>query len=77
VQFLVNHPEESWNLFVRGRKDLDNKLNRLAWQDTLPRFALRPGALDRKRYSRFAEFLKKHGMIRQMPSLESYAVELP
>ena len=76
VQFLVNHPEEGWKLFIRGRKDLDNKLNRLAWRDTLSRFALRPGALDRARYQRFAEFLKKQGMIKKVPPLEAYAVEL-
>jgi len=77
VQFLVNHPDESWKLFIRGRKDLDNQLNRLAWRDTLPRFALRPGALDRARYQRFANFLKKHGLIKQIPQLDDYAVELP
>ncbi len=77
VQFLVNHPDESWKLFVRGRKDLDNQLNRLAWRDTLPRFALRPGALDRARYQRFAKFLKEHGLIKKIPQLERYAVELP
>ena len=77
VQFLVNHPDESWKLFIRGRKDLDNQLNRLAWRDTLPRFALRPGALDRARYQRFAKFLKKHGLINKIPQLDDYAVELP
>jgi putative hydroxymethylpyrimidine transport system substrate-binding protein len=77
VQFLVNHPDESWKLFVRGRKDLDNQLNRLAWRDTLPRFALRPGALDRARYQRFAKFLKEHGLIKKIPQIERYAVELP
>lgn len=77
VQFLVNHPEESWKLFIRGRKDLDDKLNRLAWRDTLPRFALRPGALDRARYKRFAEFLKKQTLIKKVLPLETYAVELP
>ncbi len=77
VQFLVNHPDESWKLFIRGRKDLDNQLNRLAWRDTLPRFALRPGALDRARYQRFAKFLKEHGLIKKIPQLERYAVELP
>ncbi len=77
VQFLVNHPEESWELFIRGRKDLDNKLNRLAWRDTIPRFALRPGALDRSRYQRFAKFLKKQALIKNIPQLETYAVELP
>ena len=77
VQFLINHPDESWKLFIRGRKDLDNQLNRLAWRDTLPRFALRPGALDRARYQRFAEFLKKQGLIKKVPQLDDYAVELP
>ena len=77
VQFLVNHPDESWKLFIRGRKDLDNQLNRLAWRDTLPRFALRPGALDRARYQRFAKFLKKQGLIKKVPQLDDYAVELP
>jgi putative hydroxymethylpyrimidine transport system substrate-binding protein len=56
---------------------LDNQLNRLAWRDTLPRFALRPGALDRARYQRFAEFLKKQGLIKKIPRLDDYAVELP
>jgi putative hydroxymethylpyrimidine transport system substrate-binding protein len=76
VQFLVNHPDESWKLFIRGRKDLDNQLNRLAWRDTLPRFALRPGALDHARYQRFAKFLKKNGLISKIPQLDQYAVEL-
>jgi putative hydroxymethylpyrimidine transport system substrate-binding protein len=77
VQYLVNHPEESWQLFIRGRKDLNNELNRRAWRDTLPRFALRPGALDRSRYTRFSNFLKKEGMIQKTEPLENWAVELP
>lgn len=77
VQFLVNHPKRSWELFIRGRKDLDNQLNRLAWRDTLPRFSLRPGALDHARYQRFAKFLKKQGLISKIPKLDHYAVELP
>ena len=76
VQYLVNHPKRSWELFVRKRKDLDNQLNRLAWRDTISRFALRPGALDRHRYQRFGEFLKKQGLIRKVPRLDTYAVEL-
>ena len=76
VQFLINHPKESWKLFVKGRKELDDQLNRLAWRDTLPRFALRPGALDQRRYIRFAEFLKTHGMIKTIPPLKTWAREL-
>ncbi len=77
VQFLVNHPEESWKLFVSGdRASLDDELNRRAWRDTLPRFALRPGALDRARYMRFSEFLQREKLVTTMPPLESWAVEL-
>ncbi len=77
VQFLINHPEESWKLFTKNRKDLVTELNRRAWRDTLPRFALRPGALDRSRYLRFAEFLKSEKQIRTIPPMEQWAVELP
>ena len=78
VQFLLNHPEESWELFVKGeRAELNDELNKRAWADTLPRFALRPGALDKNRYNRFAEFLREQNMIESVPPLESWAVELP
>ena len=77
VQFLINHPEESWKLFTKNRKDLVTELNRRAWRDTLPRFALRPGALDRSRYLRFAEFLKSQKQIKNIPPIETWAVELP
>ena len=78
VQYLLNHPEESWNLFVQGdRANLNDDLNRRAWRDTLPRFALRPGALDANRYKRFASFLKEQKIIKAVPELTSYAVELP
>ena len=77
VQYLVNHPEKSWELFIAGeRADLADELNRRAWRDTLPRFALRPGALDRTRYLRFAKFLKEEDMIKKIAPLETWAVEL-
>ncbi len=76
VQYLVNHPEESWDLFVRHRKDLEDELNRRAWRDTLPRFALRPRALDRARYEAFAAFLLDQGVIETNPPLETYAAEI-
>ena len=77
VQYLVNRPRESWELFIKGRADLDDDLNKRAWRDTLPRFALRPGALDRARYAAFGRFLKSQGLIGEPPPLARYAVELP
>jgi putative hydroxymethylpyrimidine transport system substrate-binding protein len=77
VRYLINHPEESWRLFVAGeRKTLDDELNRRAWRDTLPRFALRPGALDQTRYLRFARFLQQEQVVSTVPELSSWAVEL-
>ncbi|MDP6352227.1 MAG: ABC transporter substrate-binding protein [Alphaproteobacteria bacterium] len=77
TQYLVNHSEESWVLFVRGRPEVDNELNRRAWRDTLSRFALRPAALDRARYRRFAAFLVERGLIAEALPVADYAVELP
>jgi putative hydroxymethylpyrimidine transport system substrate-binding protein len=76
VAFLHNHPEESWQLFVKGRKELDDELNRRAWRDTLPRFAHAPAALDSRRYARFAAFLKEQGLIPTARPVADYAVEL-
>jgi putative hydroxymethylpyrimidine transport system substrate-binding protein len=76
VQFLVNHPEELWQLFLKGREELDDELNKRAWRDTLPRFALRPAALDTARYERFASFLEAQGLIEKALPVSAYAVEL-
>jgi putative hydroxymethylpyrimidine transport system substrate-binding protein len=76
MQYLVNHPDRCWELFVRSHPDLDDELNRRAWRDTLPRFALRPGALDTVRYRRFAAFLQRQQMIGKVPDMKRWAVEL-
>ena len=59
-----------------GRKELDDELNKRAWRDTLPRFALRPAALDRGRYERFAAFMKESGLVNKDVKTELYATEL-
>lgn len=74
VQFIVNHPDDAWALFVKNHKEVDDELNRRAWRDTLPRFALRPAAIDTGRYDRLAGFLKEAGLIKAVPPVESYAI---
>ena len=76
VQYVINHPEESWEIFKAYKSGLDDELNRRAWWDTLPRFALRPAALDQGRYERFAAFLQRRGLVEPQPPLATYAVEL-
>ncbi len=63
-------------MFKAFDPDLDDELNRRAWLDTLPRFALRPYALDRGRYARFASFLEDSGLITSPPPVADYAIDL-
>ena len=63
TQFMLNHPDEAWQSFVSYKKELDDEIHHLAFKDTLPRLALRPGASDNARYQRFAEFLQRNGVI--------------
>ncbi len=76
TQFLLNHPDESYQLFLKSGDELDNELNARAWKDTVRRFATRPAALDTARYRRFAGFLEQQGLIKTPPPVEAYAVEL-
>jgi putative hydroxymethylpyrimidine transport system substrate-binding protein len=75
--YILNHPKESFELFIKGRPELDDELNRRAFADTLPRLALRPAALDTGRYARFAKFLEAQGLIKPPPPVATYAIELP
>ena len=76
VQFIVNHPDDAWILFKDYKpQELDNELNRRAWKDTLPRFALQPGALGHRRYETFARFMQEQGLIKKVPAIEDYAIE--
>jgi len=75
VQYLVNHPDESWQLFAAYKDGLGDELNRRAWADTLPRFALRPAAVDLGRYDTFAKFLVDQGVIDKAPPAEDYVVD--
>ncbi len=74
--FITNHPDEARAMFMASNKDLDDELNRRAFDLTLPRFAKRPAALDEGRYQRFAEFLAEKGLIDKVPPIETYAVVL-
>ncbi len=77
VEHLKRDPEGAWALFVEGREDkLDDELNRKAWEDTVPLFADEPAKLDREKYQAFADFLRKHEVIGELPPVEEYAVEL-
>ncbi len=72
--YLMNHPKESWDIFIKAYPDLNDELNKRAWADTLRRFAKRPRALDTTRYDRFAAFLKERGLMKSAGPASDYAV---
>jgi putative hydroxymethylpyrimidine transport system substrate-binding protein len=71
--YIVNHPQDSWSEFVAYSPDtLNNELNQRAWNDTLTRFALRPSAVDMKRYDDYAQFMFDKGIIKSLPKTADY-----
>ena len=76
TQYIINHPQESWDIFKSTAKELDDELNKRAWVDTLPRLALRPAALDAGRYVRFEAFLKDAGLVKDTRAVEMLAVDV-
>ncbi|WP_134680843.1 ABC transporter substrate-binding protein [Paracoccus ravus] len=76
AQYMVNHPEEAWELFSATAPDLKDELNAAAWKDTLPRFSQSPAALDQGRYARFETFLHESGLISNVLPVSELAVDL-
>lgn len=76
TQFIVNHPEESWEIFSGTSKELQDELNKRAWMDTYPRFALRPAAMDAGRYLRFEAFLADAGLVPSQNPIDKIAIDV-
>jgi putative hydroxymethylpyrimidine transport system substrate-binding protein len=76
TQYIINHPDESWEIFKATSTELDDELNARAWVDTLPRFALRPAAVDAGRYERFEAFLKETGLIPGLNPVDKIVVDV-
>ncbi len=76
TQYIINHPDESWKIFSSTSKELDNELNFRAWYDTIPRFSLRPAALDTGRYIRFEKFMYNSGLIPSIYEHDRMAIEI-
>ncbi|WP_113911882.1 ABC transporter substrate-binding protein [Roseovarius dicentrarchi] len=75
TQYIVNHPEDSWDIFKSTSPELDDALNARAWTDTIPRFALRPAAVDVARYAEFEHFLKDAGLLDSTRPVSDLAVD--
>ncbi|PVA09275.1 ABC transporter ATP-binding protein [Pelagivirga sediminicola] len=75
TQYIVNHPGQSWEIFKSTAPELDDKLNARAWLDTIPRFALRPAAVDTGRYAEFERFLGEAGLLTGARAVSQLAID--
>ena len=76
TQYIVNHPEDSWKVFSGTSVELQDELNAKAWVDTVPRFALRPTAMDEGRYATFEAFLHDAGLIPSQNPVPKIAIDV-
>ncbi|MBL1435277.1 MAG: ABC transporter substrate-binding protein [Rhodobacteraceae bacterium] len=76
TQYIVNHPEASWEVFSSTSAELQDELNAMAWADTVPRFALRPTAMDVGRYAAFEAFLFEAGLITSQNPVSKIAIDV-
>ncbi|SFA54893.1 putative hydroxymethylpyrimidine transport system substrate-binding protein [Paracoccus halophilus] len=76
AQYMINHPDEAWQLFSATAPDLRDELNTQAWKDTLPRFSQSPAALDQGRYARFEQFLFDAGLVDSILPVSDLAMDL-
>lgn len=76
TQYIVNHPEDSWEVFSATSTELQDELNDRAWDDTIPRFALRPAAFDAGRYAAYEQFLFEAGLIPSVNPVEKLAIDV-
>lgn len=74
--YLQQHPTATWEQFSKTHPLLNNQLNRLAWRAMLPYFAPHPATFSAPEWLQFAHFMQANGLIRQLPPLQEYAVDL-
>ncbi|WP_162622999.1 ABC transporter substrate-binding protein [Billgrantia lactosivorans] len=74
--WIVNHPQEAWQLLEKTEPALADPIGRDTWSDLLPRLSLQPAAVDRGRYLRFEQFLLDAGVIETATPLERLAIDL-
>ena len=76
THYIVNNPDDAWEVFSGTAAELRDALNALAWDDTWPRFSLAPAGLDSGRYARFEAFLHEAGLVEAVRPVSDLAVDL-
>jgi len=69
-------PNAGWAAFKSYAKDLDDPVNKQAWDDTISHYDPHPLSYDSARYAAFGAFLKDAGLITEVPKPADIAVDL-
>jgi putative hydroxymethylpyrimidine transport system substrate-binding protein len=77
VAYLVAHPQASWEAAIKRYPELNNAVNKASWFASVKYFSQNPFILDPAKYNTFAQFMVKQKLIKGVPELSSYAIELP
>lgn len=76
AQYIVNHPDKSFELFASYSSELNDELNKRAWKDTIARFSRSPASLDTGRWSRYETYLNKNGLVPSILPVEKIAIDI-
>lgn len=76
AQYIVNHPQQSFDVFASYSSELKDELNQRAWRDTIARFSRSPASLDYGRWSRYEAYLKENGLVPSILPVEKLAIDV-
>lgn len=74
--WIIDHPDEAWELVRNAEPSLDTPANADIWEDTLRYLALRPTLFQAQRYKRFEAYLKELGLVETITPTERLATDL-
>ncbi|WP_051234074.1 ABC transporter substrate-binding protein [Halomonas halocynthiae] len=73
--WILDHPEESWELLTSAEPKIDSRYNQQAWPEVRARLSLSPGALSQGRYADFEQYLLDSGIINKATAPEHLAID--
>jgi putative hydroxymethylpyrimidine transport system substrate-binding protein len=76
TQYIISHPDKSYEIFASYSSELKDELNQRAWKDTVARFAHSPAAVDYGRWARYEAFLKEHGLVPSILPVDKFAIDV-
>lgn len=76
AQYIVNHPDKSYEVFASYSSELKDELNQRAWKDTVARFSRSPASLDHGRWSRYEAYLSEHKLVPSVLPVEKFAIDV-